>query len=95
MLMIIFYMKYEKSEVLNKALRKDGELIFIVSPSFCLPHYEFLVVESNDQRQSQYHWHCNHGSRWLYLANDDCFGQPFLVEWSLVADAGMRLPALG
>ncbi len=24
----------KKSEVLNKALRKDGELIFIVSPSF-------------------------------------------------------------
>lgn len=28
----------KKSEVLNKALRKDGELIFIVSPSFCMPN---------------------------------------------------------
>ena len=55
MLMIIFYMKYEKSEVLNKALRKDGELIFIASPSFCMPHCEFLVAGRNNQNQSRYH----------------------------------------
>lgn len=29
------------------------------------------------------------------MANDGCFGQPFLVEWLLVADVGTRPPVLG
>lgn len=34
---------WARRSLADKALRKDGELIFIASLSFCMPHCEFIA----------------------------------------------------